>query len=208
VLELELELELVAAPRSASVPRPEAGPGAAAVTVGVTVVGPAAAAGPGVDPEFEPVPAESGPPLPVVAAPGDSTAASNCPAPDMAARTPSGAGVVAPVALVEAEAVLGVGVAFGVALPHMRYFGLGWRVGRQRDHLAASACTQPGHLGTCHILPGHMRLCSMHRSAAGRLVDHNRVVAVREHATRRVGTQTALVGKAGAVVHKLPMYQC
>ena len=204
-----LELELVAAPRSASVPRPEAGPEAAAVTVGVTVVGPAAAAGPGADPEFEPVPVE-GEPLPVGAAPGDSTAASNCLAPDMAARTPSGAGAgaVAPVALVEAEAVLGVGVAFGVALPHMRHFGLGWRVGRQGDHPAASACTQPGRLGTCHILPGHMRLRSTRRSAAGRLVDHNQVVAVLEHATRRVGTQTALVGKADVVVHKLPMYQC
>jgi hypothetical protein len=136
-------------------------------------------AGPGADPGFELVPA-AGVPLPVGAAPaGDSTTPSNCPALDMAARTPLAAGVVEPAALVETEAVLGV----GVALPHKRHFGPGWREDRQWDHLVAAVYTQPEHLGTCHILPGHIRWCSMHTPAAGRLVDHNQVVAVQ-----RVGT--------------------
>lgn len=184
---LVLVVVVVAAPvlAAASGWRPGAGPGAAAgwvVTVGVTAVGRGAVAGPGVDPDFELVPA-AGVPLPVGAAPAeDSTAPSNCPAPDMAARTPSGDVVVGPAALVETEAVLGV----GVALPHTRHFGPGWRVDRQWEHLVAAVYTQPEHLGTCHILPGHIRLCSMHTSAAGRLVDHNQVVAVV--AVQRVGT--------------------
>lgn len=179
-----LELDVVAASHSAPVlaASSESRPGAAAgcvVTVGVTAVGPGAAAGPGPDREFELVPA-AGDLLPAGAAlAGDSTMPSDCPAPDMAARTPSGAGAGGPAALVEAEAVLGV----GVALPHKRHFGPGWREDRQRDHLVAAVYTQPEHLGTCHILPGHIRLCSMHTSAAGRVVDHNQVAAVRHVGT-------------------------
>jgi hypothetical protein len=37
-------------------------------------------------------------------------------------------------------------------------------------------------------LPGHLRLGSTHKAAAGRRADHNQVIAVREHATQRPGT--------------------
>ena len=182
-----LELDVVAASHSASVlaasseGRPGVGPGAAAgrvAAVGVTAVGPGAAV-PGADREFEIVPA-AGDLLPAGAAlAGDSTMPSDCPAPDMAARKQSGAGAAGPAALVEAEAVLAV----AVALPHKRHFGQGWREDRQPDHLVEAVYTQPEHLGTCHILPGHIRLCSMHTSAAGRVVDHNQVAAVRHVGT-------------------------
>jgi hypothetical protein len=202
------ELDVVAALHSASVleavfePGPETGPGAAAgsaVAVGVTAVGLEAAAGFGADSEFEFVPAEVEP-LPVEAVPGDSTMASDCPAPDMAASTPSGVAVVGPVVLVVTEAVLGVEA--GIALPHKRYFDLDLRVGQD-----AVVYNQPWHLGTRHIPSGRMRLCSTHRLAAGRLVDHNQGLAVREHATQGAGTQTAVVGKADAVVHRLSKFQ-
>ena len=168
----------------------------------MAAVGLGVAAGSGADPDFEFVLAE-GVPLPVEAAPGDSTLASDCPAPDMAARTPPGAGVVGPVVHVATEAVLGVEAAFGAALAHRRHFCLGSHAGRQWDHLVAAAYTAPQHLGTCHILPGHIRLGSTHKAEAGQRADHNQVVAVREHATQRPGTQTAVVRRADAVVHRL-----
>ena len=46
----------------------------------------------------------------------------------------------------------------------------------------------PQHLGTRHILPGHIHFGSTHKAEAGRRADHNQVVAVREHATLRPGT--------------------
>jgi hypothetical protein len=52
-----------------------------------------------------------------------------------------------------------------------------------------------------------MRLCSTHRLAAGQQADHNQGLAVREHATRGAGTQTAVVGKADAVVRRLSKLQ-
>ena len=52
-------------------------------------------------------------------------------------------------------------------------------------------------------LPGHLRLGSTHKAAAGRRAAHNQVIAVREHATQRPGTYTAFVRRAGAVVHRL-----
>jgi hypothetical protein len=42
---------------------------------------------------------------------------------------------------------------------------------------------------------------------AGHRADHNQVVAVRGHATRRAGTKIEVVGKPDAVVHKLSMFQ-
>ena len=42
---------------------------------------------------------------------------------------------------------------------------------------------------------------------AGREADHNQGLAVQEHATRGAGTQTAVVGKVGVVVHKLSKFQ-
>lgn len=202
------ELDVVAALHSVSVleavfePGPETGPGAAAgsaVAVGVTAVGLEAAAGFGADSEFEFVPAEVEP-LPVEAVPGDSTMASDCPAPDMAASTPSVVPVAGPAVLVVTEAVLGVEA--GIAPPHKRYFDLDLRVGQD-----AAVYKQPWHLGTRHIPSGRMRLCSTHRLAAGRQADHNQGLAVREHATQGAGTQTAVVGKADAVVHRLSKLQ-
>ena len=52
-----------------------------------------------------------------------------------------------------------------------------------------------------------MRLCSTERLAAGREADHSQVLAVREYATRGAGTQTAVVGKTDAVVHRLSKFQ-
>ena len=200
-----LELDVVAAAHSVSVleaafewrsgseraaNEAETGPVTAAgcaVTVTVAVVGPGVAAGSGADPEFEFVPAE-GVPLPVEAAPADSTLPSDCPAPDMAARTPSGAEVVGPVVHVATEAVLGVEAAIEVVQPHRRHFDLGCHAGRPWDHLVAAVYTPPQHLDTCHILPGHIRLGSTHKAEAGQRADHNQVVAVREHATLRPGT--------------------
>jgi hypothetical protein len=186
-----LELDVVAAPQFAS------GPGAAAgsaVAVAVAAVGLEVAAGFGADSEFEFVPAE-GEPL-VEAAPGDSTMPSDCPAQDMVASTPSGVeAVVGPVA---AEAVLGVEAAIGIGLPHTRHFDLDWRVGQD-----AAVYMQPWHLGMRHISSGRMRLCSTHRLAPGRQADHNQGLAVREHATQGAGTQTAVVEKRDAVVHRL-----
>jgi hypothetical protein len=47
----------------------------------------------------------------------------------------------------------------------------------------------------------------MHRLAAGRQADHNRGLAVREHATQGAGTQTAVAGKADAVAHSLSKFR-
>lgn len=199
-----LELDVVVASHSASVIEaafelgPEAGLEAAAGNaVTVAAVGLESAVGFGADSEFEFVPAE-GQPLPVEAVPGDSMMPSDCPVPDMAASTPSGVAVVGPVVLVVMEAVPGAEAAIGIALPHKRNFGLDWRAGQD-----AAVYKQPWHPGTRRIPPGHIRLCSTHRLVAGRQADHNQGLAVREHATRGAGTQTAVAGKADAVVHRI-----